>query len=136
MVCALSSPYDRDDPIPNPLYPSFADPTLTIKNLCLVTASVKNWYYLGLYRGGLGIPESVRNEIRASSAYRTKEEKKEALLLYYLHTIPMASWPSVAGALHYLEEKTASQAVKHFLKDTPAGQLSICHSYDSWFHMV
>ena len=101
--------------------PHCTDPTLTIKNLCLVTASVENWHYLGLYRGGLGIPEAVRNKIRISTAYQTKEKKKEALLLYYLQTIPMASWPSVAGALHYVEEETASQAVKHFLEGTPAG---------------
>ena len=39
----------------------------------------------------------------ASTAYQTEEEKKEALLLYYLHTMPMASWQNVAGALHYQE---------------------------------
>ena len=64
------------------------------------------------------------DDIRNNTAYKTEEEKKEALLLYYLHTIPMASWPSVAGALHRREEKTALQAVKLFLKDTAAGQSS------------
>ena len=62
-------------------------------------------------------------EIRASTAYQTEEEKKEALLLYYLHTMPMASLQNVAGALHCREEVTALQAVKAFLKYAPAGQL-------------
>ena len=64
------------------------------------------------------------NNIRGNTAYKTEEEKKEELLLYYLLTMPMASWPSVAGALHYREEKTASQAVQVFLKATAAGQSS------------
>ena len=64
------------------------------------------------------------DDIRGNTAYKTEEEKKEALLVYYLLTMPMASWPSVAGALHRREEKTASQAVKVFLKGKPAGQSS------------
>ena len=100
--------------------PPCADPTLTINNLRLVTASVEDWYDLGLYVGGLSVPDTVCDDIRNNTAYQTVEEKKEALLLYYLHTMPMASWPSVAGALHWREEKTASQAVKNFLKQ--AGQ--------------
>ena len=105
--------------------PPYADPTLTIKNLCLVTASVWNWYYLGWYRGGLGVPKAVRLEIDDNTTYRTEEKKKEALLLYYLHTIPMASWPNVAAALHVMQEVTALEAVKDFLKDIPAGQSSL-----------
>ena len=105
--------------------PPCADPTLTINNLRLVTASVENWYDLGQdYGGSLNVPRAVCDDIRDNTAYKTEEEKKVALLLYYLHTMPMASWPSVAGALHFREEKTASQAVKIFLIHTPAGQSS------------
>ena len=104
--------------------PPCADPTLTINNLRLVTASVENWYNLGYDYGGLDVPTTVCDDIRRNTAYKTEEEKKDTLLLYYLHTMPMASWPSVAGALHYREEKTASQAVQIFLERTPAGQLS------------
>ena len=104
--------------------PPCADPTLTINNLRQVTASVKKWYGLGQDYGSLNVPRAVCDDIRGNTAYKTEEEKKEALLLYYLLTMPMASWPSVAGALHRREEKTASQAVKVFLKDTAAGQSS------------
>ena len=90
-------------------------------------ASVKDWYHLGVYYGGLDVPLVVCDEIRASTAYQTEEEKEEALLLYYLHTMPMASWQNVAGALHYTEEVTALQAVKAFLKYSPAGQLIYLH---------
>ena len=103
--------------------PPCADPTLTINNLQLVTASVKNWHDLGRSAGGLNVPDAVCDAIKNNTAYKTEEEKKKALLLYYLHTVPMASWPSVAGALHYQEEKTASHAINVFLKRTPAGQL-------------
>ena len=113
-----------------------ADPTLTINNLRLVMASVKNWYDLGWfdpggYAGGLDVPLAVCNEIRASTAYQTEEEKKEALLLYYLDTMPMASWQNVAGALHSMKEETALQAVKAFLKLTLAGQLILQGTYIS-----
>ena len=109
-----------------------ADPTLTINNLRLVMASVKNWYGLGLSSGGLDVPNAVCDEIRDSTAYQTEEEKKEALLLYYLDTMPMASWQDVAGALHYMkEEETALQAVKALLKLTLAGQLILQGTYIS-----
>ena len=108
-----------------------ADPTLTINNLRLVMASVKNWHNLGLSVGGLSVPTAVCNEIRYSTAYQTEEEKKEALLLYYLDTMPMASWQNVAGALHWRKEVTALQAVKVFLKFTPAGQLILQGTYIS-----
>ena len=101
-----------------------ADPTLNINSLGRVTASVKKWYNLGNDRGGLDVPPAVCDQIKDSNDYQTEEKKKEALLIYYLCTMPMASWPSVAGALHRMEEKTASQAVKVYLKDTPAGQSS------------
>ena len=101
--------------------PPCTDPTLNINNLRQVTASVENWYDLGHYYVALGVPEAVCEEIRTNTAYQTEEEKKEALLLYYLQNVPMASWAHLAGALHHKKEKTASQAVKEFLKDTPAG---------------
>ena len=50
--------------------------------------------------------------------------KKDALLLYYLNNVPMALWSSVAGVLHFREEKTASQVVEDSLKDTPTGKSS------------
>ena len=98
---------------------SCADPTLNYNNLHRLTASVKNWQ-LGDYFSGLGVPEAVRDEI--NTAYQTEEEKKEAILLYFLHNVPMASWQRVAGVLHYVEEKTALEAVRAFTIFTPAGQ--------------
>ena len=89
-------------------------------------ASVKNWYDLGHHDYGLGVPEAVRNAIRDSRAYQTEDEQKVALLQYYLNNVPMASWQSVAGALHWMEEKTALQLAKVFL--TPAAGQSILQS--------
>ena len=99
---------------------SCADPTLNYNNLHRLTASVKDWRDLGNYDSGLGVPHAVLNEI--STAYQTEEEKKEALLLYFLHNVPMASWQRVAGALHWMGEKTALEAVRAFTIFTPAGQ--------------
>ena len=63
------------------------------------------------------------NKIKSNTAYKTEEEKKEALLLYYLHTAARASWQNVAGVLHRMEEVTALEAVNVFLQSTPAGEL-------------
>ena len=99
---------------------SCADPTLNYNNLHRLTASVKDWRRLGHYFSGLGVPKAVFVEI--NTAYQTEEKKKEALLLYFLHNVPMASWQRVAGVLHYVEEKTALEAVRAFTIFTPAGQ--------------
>ena len=97
-----------------------ADLTLTINNLRLVTASLENWYDLGRYDSGLGVPRDVFNKIYTSN--KTEEEKKEALLWYYLDNVPMASWPSVAGAVYFMKDKAGLKAVKNFLQHTPGGQ--------------
>ena len=90
---------------------------------------VKDWDSLGSFFG-LGIPDSVRNDIRASTDYKTEEEKEVALLQYFLDNVPMASWQTVAGALHYREEKKALQMVQAFLP--PSGEsvfLGMCCHY-------
>ena len=69
----------------------------------------------------MGVPQVVRDKIR--TAYMTEEEKKEALVLYYLQNVPMASWPHVAAALHRRVEVAALKVVKGFLKEIPTGQL-------------
>ena len=95
-----------------------ADPPLTINNLRHVTSSVQDWYRLGNYDCGLGVPGIVLNEIRRNPAL-TEEEKKTKVLLYFLHNVPMASWERVAGALYYRKEERALQAVKEFLPVSP-----------------
>ena len=98
-----------------------ADPTLNIKNLCKVMEPVTDWYSMGNYAYGLCVPPAVLDEIRDSADYPTEEEKKKALIQYYLDNVAMASWHNVAGALHYMEEKEALQAANEFLV-VPAGE--------------
>ena len=105
-----------------------SDGTLTTSNVCQALASVKDWHSLGqsdhgLYIGGLGVPLAVRNDIRDNRPNKTEEEKKTEMLVYYLHTVPQASWQTIAGALYYRKEVTALEAVKRFLHHTP-GQLT------------
>ena len=96
-----------------------ADPTFTIKNLCLVfTSSVQNWSSLGDYFYGLGVPGAVQDAIDNNPAILREKDKMAAMLQYFLNNVQMASWQKVAGALYYKEEETALQAAKKFLPDT------------------
>ena len=81
--------------------------------------SVVDWYTLGDFISGLGVPQAVLDEIKNNTAYKTEEDKKEALLRYFLKNVPMASWEKVAGAL--LKEKTALEAVKAIMILRPTG---------------
>ena len=101
-----------------------ADSTLTINNLRTVTSSVRNWYDLGNYRYGLGVPRLVLDEIRDNPA-TTEEDKRTEVLLYFLRNVPMASWEMVAGALYSMEEERALQAVKKFLT-VSTGTSAVC----------
>ena len=94
-----------------------SDGTLTTSNVCQALASVKDWHSLGVSVG------AVRDDIRDKRPNKTEEEKKTEMLVYYLHTVPQASWQTIAGALYYREEVTALEAVKRFLHHTP-GQLT------------
>ena len=99
----------------------FTDLTFTYTRLCLVLISVVDWYKLGNYHYGLGVPRAVLDEIKNNTAYKTEEDKKEALLQYFLKNVPMASWEKVAGALYWMQEKTALEAVKATMILRPTG---------------
>ena len=101
-----------------------ADSTLTINNLRTVTSSVRDWYGLGNYLSGLGVPRLVRNKIRDNPAM-TEEDKRTEVLLYFLRNVPMASWERVAGALYRRKEERALQAVKKFLT-VSTGTSAVC----------
>ena len=101
-----------------------ADSTLTINNLRTVTSSVRDWYDLGHYLSGLGVPLRVLDEIRDNPAM-TEEDKRTEVLLYFLSNVPMASWERVAGALYRRKEERALQAVKKFLT-VSTGTSAVC----------
>lgn len=93
--------------------------------------SIGDWYGLASATGGLYVPIPVCNEIRSSYAYKTEEEKKKSMLLYYLRYVPNASWQHVVGALHHREEAKTLKIAKSFLKSTPGQFLLDMHVYVS-----
>ena len=58
------------------------------------------------------------DQIRASRSYSSEEEKRVAVLQYYLQTVPGVSWGRIAGVLWYLEEHTALETVRQYLPYT------------------
>ena len=63
----------------------------------------------------LGVPGSVRDQIRDSQSYFSKEKQRLAGLQYYLQTVPGVSWGRIAGVLWRLEEHTALDTVRQYL---------------------
>ena len=67
----------------------------------------------------LDVPYSVREQIRGSQSYSSEDEKRTAVLQYYIETLPGASWGRIAGALWYMEERTALETVRQYLPHKP-----------------
>ena len=77
------------------LLPLPLDATLTPRAVSLAVSSVRDERIrLPTF---LGVPSSVRCEIRDSQLYSSVDEKRMAGLQYYLQTVPGASWGRIAS---------------------------------------
>ena len=94
------------------LPPDTSLPPHTLQN---IVSSVRGFWDVGGLLDCLGVPYSVRSQIRDSSAYSSEEKRRVAGVEYYLQTMPGASWGRVAGVLWYLGEHTALEAVRQYL---------------------
>ena len=99
-----------------PLYFCTPDASLTSHNI-LTTTSTVDLGLGGLY-ACLGLPGSVYIQIRDNSSYSTEEEKREAMIAYFLNTIPLASWATLAGGLYREEKNVSLEAVRKYLHHT------------------
>ena len=93
------------------LYTYHADSSLTPKNVFHATLSV----VYDVLNNCLGVPVSVYHQINANPSYPTEEQRREAMITYYINTIPLASWATVAGGLYWKGENVALEAVKKYL---------------------
>ena len=94
-----------------PLYP---DASLTPQNIFQATSDV-DYHYLN---DCFGVPHSVYYQITANPSYPTEEKRREAMIVYYLNTIPLASWATLAGGLYYRKEHVSLEAVRKYLHHT------------------
>ena len=102
---------------PSPLSTSYLypDASLTVSNIYQATSTVD---YRDLY-DYLDVPYSVYRQINANPSYPTEEKKREAIITYFLNTIPLASWATLAGKLYYdWEEHVSLEAVRKYLHHT------------------
>jgi len=90
------------------------EPTLTCENILEVLKSVdpKLWDDLAF---ALRVPASIRDQI--TKQFHTPEQKREALVTYWLQVVPNASWEMLAGALYFWENSKAVEATKKFLPE-------------------
>ena len=108
---SLFLPLHLSPPSTSYLYP---DASLTVSNIYQATSSVD---YVVLY-DRLDIPYSVYCQINANPSYPTEEKKREAIITYFLNTIPLASWATLAGGLYNYEEHVSLEAVRKYLHHT------------------
>ena len=99
------------------------DSSLTPYTLLHAVSTVRNFWDGGLLPY-LGVPGSVRDEIRASPSYSREDEKRTAGLQYSLQTLPGISWGKIAEVLWYLEEHTALKTVRQYLPHNPGDYIT------------
>ena len=78
------------------------------------TVNLKHFWDRALL-GLLGVPKSVRSQIRDSQSYSSEDERRIAGLDYYLKIVPGASWGKIAGVLWFLAENRALEKVRQHL---------------------
>ena len=108
---SLSLPLHPSPPSTSYLYP---DASLTVSNIYQATSTVD---YVRL-NDCLDMPRSVFYQIDANPSYPTKEKKREAIITYFLNTVPLASWATLAGKLYYREDHVSLEAVRKYLHHT------------------
>ena len=90
------------------------DASLTLRSVYQVTSAVA---YDAL-NNCLDVPYSVYFQIGANPAYPTEEKKREALIAYFLHSLPHVSWAMLAGRLYYREKHSSLEAAREYLQHT------------------
>ena len=105
--------------------PAFLSPddSLSLNSLTTAVSTVKQFWDVLMY---LGVPDSVRKNIRRSGSYSSEEDKREAGLQYYLQTLPDVTWGRIAGGLWRLGACTALETVKQYLPHTHGQYQSVC----------
>ena len=79
----------------------------------LQSVPAKKWDDLAF---ALQIPISKRDQIEKQ--FRTPEQRREALVTYWLQVGPNASWEMLAGALYFWEKNIkAVEATKDYLPE-------------------
>lgn len=91
----------------------FIDPTLTVANVTMVIMKTKSdWNHeLG---SNLLVPYSVLEKIIENHSFDVNAQKK-AMVEYWVGTLYNASWSTLAGVLHFFNEREALTLCKEFL---------------------
>ena len=104
------------------------DTSLTPHLLLPALSTVRDFWGGGGLLYVLGIPTSVRDQIRQDPSYSIEDEKRMAVLQYCLQTLPGVSWGRIAGVLWCIEEHTALETVRPYLPHKP-GDYTIWYMY-------
>ena len=95
------------------------DSTLTVQNVARALTGMAYDYGFSI---NLGVPDSSLTDIEHH--YSTDDQRNLAVIEYYLHYAPGASWSHLAGQLYYREKEGALQHVQKYVQ-RPAGMTSL-----------
>ena len=87
------------------------DSTLTVQN---VSRALTGMGYDRGFCGVLGVPLSILSGIE--QRYSTDDQRNLAIVEYYLHYAPGASWSHLAGLLYCSEKKGALQHIQIYVQ--------------------
>ena len=73
---------------------------------------------LDVLNGSLGVPDSVYYQIKDNPSYPIEEERREAMIAYFLNNVPLASWAALAGGLYGKVQSVSLEAVRKYLHRT------------------
>lgn len=96
------------------------DTTLTFLNVSIALGTLMDWDYLSILLGISGQRCSL-----IESQHSTPDQRREAVISWWLSISPHVSWKWLAGRLYHKEEKSALEAVMKYVH-VPPGLFVYC----------
>ena len=111
------------------MYTLYSDPTFTVDNVVQVISAITGDWKDGVYAYGLAgellVPITVQEKI--AKRHSSVKDQQIALAKYWVRIVFNASWSTLAGALHFLDEKAALEICVNNYLDVEQGELIFSH---------
>ena len=116
----MNTSFICSSPLSSPsVHVSPSDPTLTVENVVEVIGAVGDWEVVARRsadtrdRRVLGISDSKLQEIKLQSS--SEKDKRKSVGVYWIKTVPCASWHKLARVLYQNGEERALALMKQYI---------------------